>query len=164
MNVVHLIRAFATALGIALAGCAAPPAVSLDKPPSPALFFLDLASFDRDLAASLNAGIEKIDVSFYDPVSPNALPERIEKWIAAVQSAGGQVTVQRPAGEPSPKGPLALIGLIGAAFNSAKTLAAVRQESVFRAARGRDVVLTLERDKGTSRLQVAQIAFVKSTK
>lgn len=147
-----------------VAGCATAPTVSLDAPPSPSLPFLDVSSFDRELAASLRAGIDKVEVGFYDPVSPNQLPARIEKWIAAVQQSGGKITVQRPAGEPAPKGPLVLASLIGAAFNSAKTLAAIQQEQLFASAKGRDAVLVLERDQATSRVQVVRIVFVPTAR
>ena len=155
------IQAFCVALPLLLSACAgAPTTVALTKPPT-SLNFLDLTSFDRELSASLNVNPEKVEVSFYDPISPNQLPERIDKWMAAVESSGGKISVQRPAGEPVPKGPFVLASLIGTAFSSVKTLAAIQKETAYNSARGRDALLVLERDKTTAKLQVAKIIFVK---
>jgi hypothetical protein len=61
-----------------------------------------------------------------------------------------------------PKGPFLLASLIGTAFSSVKTLASIQKETAYNAARGRDALLVLERDKTTAKLQVAKIIFVKS--
>ena len=53
------------------------------------LQFVDLAGFDRDLSASLSATLPRIEVAFYDRITPSAVPERLQHWMAAVELGGG---------------------------------------------------------------------------
>lgn len=144
-------------------GCASVSDTETKSTPSPSLTFLDVQKFDRDLAASLDAGIERVEVSFYDPVSPNALPERLQKWVAATQAQGGRFTVEPPPGEPRPKSPMALISLLSSAFSGAKGLLAIQQDRALASAKKRDMVLMLERDAKTQKVQVAKLVFVKAS-
>lgn len=68
--------------------------------------FIDLRGFDRDLAASLSATEPKVDVTFVEPVSPNALPECVQSWMASVEdggaSQGNASTLQRHRKVPAP--------------------------------------------------------------
>lgn len=143
-------------------GCVSTPVATVKSAPVPGLTFLDIQKFDRDLAAALEAGIDRVEISFYDPVSPNALPERIEKWVSAAQAQGGKVTVLPPPGEPTPKSPIALIGLIGSAVSAAKAMAAIQQDRLLTNARKRDVLVLLERDTTTQRVQVAKVVLTKA--
>lgn len=145
-----------------VAGCASVSGADIKLTSTPSLTFLDVQKFDRDLAASLDAGIERVEVSFYDPVSPNALPERLQKWVSAAQSQGGKFSVLPPAGEPTPKNPLALISLISSAYSGAKGLLAVQQDRLLASAKGADVVMKLERNPKTQRVQVDKVIFIRS--
>lgn len=159
-------RIFCWLVGLAAAlvtvvGCAVAADAAVKSTPAPSLIFLDVQKFDGDLAASLEAGLERVEVGFYDPISPNQLPERIQKWVSATQAQGGRLIVQAPPGEPTPKNPLALIGLIGSAYSSAKALISIQQERLLASAKQRDIVMMLERDPKTQAVKVGKVAFVR---
>ena len=54
-------------------------AVGAAAAPKPELQFVDLQGFDRDLHGALSAPLPKVDVAFLDRISPNALPERLQR-------------------------------------------------------------------------------------
>lgn len=114
----------ALALAMALPGCASTPAGKDAALPqaAPALQFLDGGSFDRSLSSSLGAALPRVEVSFYDRITPSALPERIQKWMAAVQSQGGEVKVTPPPSTVAAKNPLLLISAVSTLW-SASTMA-----------------------------------------
>jgi dihydroxy-acid dehydratase len=79
------------------------------------LSFIDIGNFDRELTASLNAPLDSVDVVFYEKVSPNKMPERLQKWISAVERSGGNVKVETPPNEPKPRSALTILSLLGTA-------------------------------------------------
>jgi hypothetical protein len=125
----------------------------------PTVPFIDIPKFDRDLYNALSHKTEQVNVSFYDQVSPNKMPERLQKWISAVEKTGGKVDVEPPPNEPVPKSPLFLIGLIGSLWSAIKALAEIKEESVYLAAAKRNVVIVLDRD-ATRQIVVARVNFL----
>ena len=95
----------------ALAGCAGdavkPP------PPSEQVSFVDTVSFDRSLNSSLGANLDRVDIPVDDRVTPIAIPDRLNKWLAAVDAAGGSVKVKpvETEKEKTRAFPVILIGL-----------------------------------------------------
>ena len=61
--------------------------------PQARVSFIDISKFDRELASSVDSPLESVDVVFYDRVGPNNMPERLQKWLAAVEKNGGVVRV-----------------------------------------------------------------------
>lgn len=159
----RLFYALTSCLLCGLMGCATQ--VHLDRPaPGGAveskLNFVDIAKFDKDLAASLSSNLNEVNVLFYTKVSPNKLPERIQQWISAAESAGGKVRVEQPPNEPAPRAVLPLLSLLGTAYSAFKDHLMTQPDLYLSAAKGRNVVIALERGT-TGDLQVEKIQFIK---
>ena len=97
---------------IALLGACAstPPA----PPPKEKVTYIDTNSFDRNLSSSMAANLETIEVPVDDRISPVAIPDRLNKWLAAVDANGGDIQVKQV--ETTAQGktrgfPIAVIGL-----------------------------------------------------
>jgi hypothetical protein len=139
--------AFLLALIFLLPGCAATGGgEGAASPPAQSLTFLDVPKFDRDLSASLASPFEAVDVGFYDRVSPNDMPQRLQKWLSAVEKSGGRIDVQPPPNDLVPKNPVALIGLLGSLMSSLQAIEQFSTERLFDAAKGRNVTVALDRN------------------
>lgn len=57
----------------------------------PTLLYVNSAAFDRKLSSSLAARPACFEVLFPLPVSMKALPERLDKWLSAIEKSGGKV-------------------------------------------------------------------------
>ena len=77
---------------LVLAGCAAEP-VADNRPvdPSRPIAFIDSDVFDSDVARTLAVTPEKVTVKPVAPMTVNAVPPRLNAWMAAVQGRGGSV-------------------------------------------------------------------------
>lgn len=141
-----------------------PPAdpTSPATPAPPTIAFIDIPKFDRDLHQALSGKAEPVNVSFYERVSPNSMPERLQKWISAVEKTGGKVDVEPPPNEPVPKSPLFLIGLIGSLWSAIKALTEIKEEAVYLSAAKRNVLIVLDRD-ATRQVVVARVTFSPRT-
>jgi hypothetical protein len=74
-----------------------------------AVDFADTSSFDSLLSSSLGKTPPVIKISSEAPMSPNAIPPRLEKWFSAVVKSGGTVKLQKlppppPPGQPASRG------------------------------------------------------------
>ena len=150
-------------LGFGLCGCAnspnEPPAALSAAAVKSELQFLDVQSFDRELAGALAAPLPKVDVSFYDHVTPSALPERLQNWLTSVEAGGGTVKVTPPKSEITAKDPFLLVSLVSSLWSATKMTKAAVQSSHFRFARNYDVEVVLkEDDKGQN--VVDKLVFV----
>lgn len=132
-------------IAILLAGCAAsaPPA----EPARPALQFVDLQQFDRELGASLSAPLPRVEVSLYDRVAPSALPARLQRWLGAADQGGGKVRVVPAPGSVTPKNPLLLVSIISSLWSGQNMAKEIAAESRLRAARNYDVQVFLRQDE-----------------
>lgn len=128
--------------------------------PKQKLSFIDIGNFDRELAESLNSDINLIEVGFYEKVSPNKIPERLQKWISVVEQSGGQVKVETPPNEPTPKSALTILSLLGSAYSAIKDQSTSRAERLFTSVKGRNAVISLERGL-SGELLVDKIQFSK---
>ena len=128
---------------------------------NPNLNFIDIAKFDRDMAASLADKYEAVEVKFYEKVSPNSMPERLQNWLSSVEKTGGRVDVYRPAGEPVSKDPFSLISLASTLFSALKSKAMVPFDKNYDSAKGRNAIIQLERNKDGN-VVVSSISFVKT--
>jgi len=124
------------------------------------LNFVDIAKFDKDLAASLASDLAEVNVLFYAKVSPNQIPDRLQQWISVVENAGGKVRVEQPPNEPTPRAIPPLLSLLGTAYSAFKDQFKAQPELYRSAARGRQVVIALERSP-TGDLLVEKIQFIK---
>ena len=155
-------RAIATALGAALTCIGASSRAqtsSTEAQVTPGVAFIDIPKFDRDLYNALSHKSDPVNVTFYEQVSPNKMPERLQKWISIVEKTGGKVDIEPPPNEPVPKSPLLLIGLIGSLWSAIKALTEIKEESLYLAASKRNAVIVLERD-ASRQIVVARVSFV----
>lgn len=159
--------AMAVSTVLCLSGCettssaSGPTRASTATAPSQ-LSFVDINKFDNDLHASLVAHPDVVSVVFYEKVSPNSTPERLQKWLNVVEKTGGKVDVEPPPGELVPRNPFALISLLGGLWNAIKMTTELKQDSMLLAARGRDAVISLERNRD-GQVVISKVTFKATT-
>ncbi len=146
---------------LATTGCSSTPLGPIDGgPPKSDMQFVDLQGFDRELGSSLSAPLPRVDVAFYDRVSPNALPERLQRWMASVESGGGTVKVVPPKPSVTPKNPLLLISAISTLWSASSFAKEMAVNAQFKAAQAFDAEILLKTDdRGDS--VVDKVVFVK---
>jgi hypothetical protein len=139
--------ALCAALGIFLAGCGSNPSVADSTPPKPRIEFVDLQGFDRDLSGSLSAQLPTVDIAFYDPVTPNALPERLQSWMASVEAGGGNIKVTPAPGSITAKDPFLLLTAISTLWSAGSTAAEMARKIQFRSAQTYDANIVLKQNE-----------------
>jgi len=143
-----------------ISSCSSSPDLSNPSEPSRELSFVDIGKFDKDLSASLTYKYDAVDVYFYEKVSPNQIPERLQKWISSVEQSGGRVSVEPPKGEVTPKDPFSIIGLIASMIGGAKNFAEFKANKNYSAAKDRDAQISLERNS-SGEVVVSKVLFTK---
>lgn len=146
-------------------GACSPNLLQSESPKAPKheLKFVDLQAFDRDLANSLSAPLPKVDVTFYDRIVPSALPERLQPWIASVESGGGTVTVVPPKSSVTAKSPFLVLGAISSLWSATKVARELSAKARFNAAHAFDAEIILRQDdKGET--VVDKVAFIQRKK
>jgi len=154
-----------TVFSLLLISACATQSVNLFEPgqSKPKMEFIDISKFDRDLSTSLSDKYESVEVAFYDKVSPNNVPDRLQKWLSSIEKTGGKVEVRRPEGEFASKDPFALLSLAGSLFSTLKSLAAKTFDQDYETAKGRNAIIQLERNKSGEAV-ISKITFVKPEK
>ena len=156
------LRILGVVFSLVLVACASnvPLSSAVESTPTGAkLSFLDISKFDRDLSGSLQDKNASVEVAFYDKVSPNNVPDRLQKWISVIEVNGGKVLVEPPPNELVSRSPIASLSLIGTLFTSIKGFAQFNSERIYESAKGRDAVITLERSSNGD-VTVKAIKFV----
>jgi hypothetical protein len=157
------LRTLGVCVSLALASCAAtvPISSAVENTPTGAkISFLDIPKFDRDLSVSLQEKNKTVEVAFYDKVSPNNVPDRLQKWISVVEADGGKVLVEPPPNELVSRSPMAAISLVGTLISSIKGFSKFNSDRVYEAAKGRDTVIGLERNN-KGEVVIHSIKFVR---
>ncbi len=129
----------------------------------PKLQFIDMGGFDQSLSTSLNTASPKVEVGFYDKVAPSALPERLQKWMAAVESRGGKVKITPPPSNVTAKSPFLLISAISSIWTASGMVKDASAESRFAVAGNYDAELVLKQDDRGDTL-VEKLVFVQRAK
>lgn len=127
----------------------APAAAPLPAAPAPVVVsFIDLQAFDDDLNDQLGkAGERHIEIEFYTQVTPNQIPPRIERRLAALRKEGGRVGIVQPPSTSGTRSITAAVGLFSGLWNFIKTYeAAANERALVRSVRDRDADIVLERD------------------
>jgi hypothetical protein len=147
-----------------LTACGTNPAQPVGSTsPQADLNFVDLQGFDRDLSASLAAPLPQVQVAFYNHVTPNALPDRLQQWMAAVEAGGGKVQVQQPKPTVTAKSPFLLISAITSLWTASKMAKDMSTQAQFKAAQAYDANIILKvDDKGEA--VVDKVVFVQRKK
>ncbi len=145
-----------------LTACAsAPPAAIVAAKPS--LEFIDLASFDQSLNASLGATLPVVDVAVLNAVTATSIPPRIQTWLEAVESGGGTVTVTPPKSTVSAKNPLLLLSLISGIWNTTRAAKAISSHDLHKSANKYNAEILLKIDDKGERL-IDKIIFTERKK
>jgi len=131
---------------------------SLAQPTPEPIRFIDLSKFDSDLERALKGSNESITVMFYEKTSPNNMPNRLQKWVTAVEKSGGKIDVEPPPDEPRPRSPAMLIGLLGGLWSSIKAWGEIRERAMLDAVQTRNVLIHLERN-AAGEIIVGRVAF-----
>jgi hypothetical protein len=102
-------------------------------------------------------------VEFLDRVAPSALPERIQQWMASVETGGGKVVVVPPKSTVTSRSPLMLISALSTLWSASKVAKDLSTNSQFQAARAYDAQIIL-RQNNQGDTQVERIAFIQRSK
>ena len=147
-------------LALTLSACGIDPTQPASSgPPKPELQFVDLQSFDRNLTQSLQAPLPRVDVAFYDKVSPSTMPERLQPWMAAVEAGGGSVKVVPPKPALTSRSPFLLISAISSIWSASKMAKELALKAQYKTAQVFDAEIQLKLDeKGES--VVDKVVFV----
>ena len=150
-----LVRCTVLVAAVVLSGCNNLPQLQA----KPEITFIDTQKFDSELSSSLSSIKKPVEVDFHNPITPNEIPPRLEKWLAMVDKSGGKVNVASPVGEPAPKSPALILGLFSGLWNAftilGKESAAKSMED---AVKSRDANIQLARNaQGT--LYIQKITF-----
>lgn len=151
-------------LAFTLSACETNPAQTASPVPAKSeLKFVDLSGFDRDLSASLSAPLPRVEVAFYDRITPSAVPERLQHWMAAVELGGGSVKVVPPQSSVTAKSPFLIISLVSSLWSASKMVKELSAKAQFKSAQGFDAEILLKvDDKGES--VVDKVVFLQRTK
>lgn len=141
---------------------AEPPVVSTDsKVNRSEVKFIDLSKFDYELYQALNTTEPEIKVVMFEKVSPNNTPDRLQKWLNAVEKNGGKVEIEPPPNELVPRNPFALIGLIGGLWDAVKAVADFQNSQLTHAVKGRNAIISLERNQ-RGEVVISKLTFIKN--
>jgi hypothetical protein len=156
-------------LGLALAGCQSTPPASgggASAPGSPTaspaepLRFIDLQSFDEALSRALSEGRPTVAVAFYDRVTPNALPARLQSWMAAVETHGGKIQVVPDPDALATRNPVLIIGALTTLWSAFKVGSEMAYRALFRKVQGYDAQIRL-RNNAAGESLIDRIVFVR---
>lgn len=147
---IHLVHklVFACVVMMSLVACESNPSMTPHGVPAKAeLQFMDFQGFDQALARSLSAPLPKVEIAFYDRVTPSALPERLQHWMASVEAGGGTVQVVQPQSTVTARNPLFLISAISAVWSASKMAKEMSISAQFNAAHAYDAQVMLKVDE-----------------
>jgi len=139
-----VLGAWAGSLGQAWAQSEAQP-TAVSAATRPAIPFLDLPRFDKELAQALSADQTEVGVRFYGKVTPNEVPVRLQKWLTAIEQSGGRLDVTPPPGDVAPRNPVLLLGLVSGLWSALKTWGEIKDSQVLQAAAGHQARLVLNK-------------------
>ena len=108
------------AVVLLLGGCAADKvADSRPVDPSRPIAFIDSDVFDNDVARTLSVTPDKVTVKPVAPMTVNAVPQRLNAWMAAVQGRGGNVQMvgRDPSAAQQQQFVSVLLPILGAALS-----------------------------------------------
>jgi len=93
-------------------------------------------------------------------VSPNQMPERLQKWNSSVEQSGGRVNVEHPNCELAPKDPFSIISIISSIIGGAKNFAEFRTNDIYKNINGRDASVKLVRNSN-GEVVIDKVQFIK---
>ncbi len=112
------------------------------------IVFTDTDVFDNNLSESMSVNSDTITVTMLAPVSINQMPNRLNKWLSAVNSRGGQVEFYP---KIESKSPIWLLGFLPMAYRF------LRNELLYGSASDYNAKIFYKPESGT----VEKVVFVK---
>jgi hypothetical protein len=148
-----------------LSACETTPVVpeATSTPPPQDIQFVDLQGFDANLSHALATDLPRVEVSFYDRISPSALPLRLQTWLSSVESGGGKIKVTPPKSDVTAKDPFLLMSLASSLWSASKLAKETAAKHLFASAHAYDAEVVLK-DDGTGQNVVDHIVFAKRAK
>ncbi len=147
-----------------LSACASnTPPTANQATAKPELTFVDLKSFDRELTAALAEPLTKVEVAFFDKVTPSALPDRLQHWMVSVEAGGGSVKVLPPKPSVTPKNPFLIISLVTSLWSASDMFKSVSDQTHYKSAHAFDAEIVLKID-GNGDSVVDRVIFIKKSK
>lgn len=144
-----LLAGLLAAVSLVLSGCASDPKL---PPPKEKISYVDTNAFDRSLTSSLSANLDRVEIPIDDKISPIAIPERLNKWLAAVDANGGSVQVKQVEADSGGKTRRFPIALLGLAIEVVRLLRADPQETRYQPAANYDAELLVRQGPGGERI------------
>lgn len=149
------------AASLVLSGCVSDPKM---PPPKEKVTYIDTNSFDRSLNSSLSANLERVEILVDDKISPIAIPERLNKWLAAVDANGGSVQVKQVEVDSAGKTRGFPIALIGLAIELIRLLRADTEEKRYESAGNYDAEVLVRQVSGGERVIERVILYRREAK
>ena len=156
-----LLAGLLAAVSLVLSGCASDPKL---PPPKEKISYVDTNAFDRSLTSSLSANLDRVEIPIDDEISPIAIPERLNKWLAAVDANGGSVQVKQVEADSGGKTRSFPIALLGLASEVVRLLRADPQETRYQPAANYDAELLVRQGPGGERIIERVILHRKEAK
>jgi hypothetical protein len=148
-------------LVVSLCACETNPVTSeANTAAKPDIQFVDLQGFDTDLSHALVTQLPRVEVNFYDRVSPSAMPGRLQTWLSSVEAGGGKVKVTPPKSDISAKDPFLLLSLASSLWSASKAAKEAASKSQFVPAHAYDAELVLK-DDGNGHSVIDHVVFAK---
>ncbi len=144
-----------------LSACETNPATpAAASAPKPELQFVDLQAFDADLSSSLTTQMPRVEVVFFDRVSPSAMPPRLQTWLSSVESGGGKIKITPPKSDITAKDPFLLLSLASSLWSASKLAKEAATKYQYSSAHAYDAEVVLK-DDGSGQSVVDHIVFAK---
>jgi hypothetical protein len=152
-------------LVLMLTACASSKATLEEKNTlaKPELTFIDLKSFDRELTAALSEPLSKVEVDFFDKITPSALPDRLQHWMVSIEDGGGSVKVLPPKSSVIPKNPFLIISLVTSLWSVSDMFKSVAHQTDYKSAHAFDAEIVLKIDEKGDAV-VERVIFLKKNK
>lgn len=149
---------------VGLNACETEPVTPVaDTAPKPALQFVDLQGFDADLSSSLSTQLPRVEVVFYDRITPSTLPLRLQTWLTSVDAGGGKVKITPPKSDITAKDPFLLLSLASSLWSASKLAKEAAVKYQFASAHAYDAEVVLKED-ANGQTVVDHIVFAKRNK
>lgn len=100
----------------------------------------------------MSANLDRVEIPIDDKISPIAIPERLNKWLAAVDANGGSVQVKQVEADSGGKTRSFPIALLGLAIEVVRLLRADPQETRYQPAANYDAELLVRQGPGCERI------------
>jgi hypothetical protein len=159
----RVLRATIASWALVAGACASDgntPAAANRPAPQEQVAFVDLQGFDRQLSASLAAPLPKVEVGVVDVIKPSAIPERLQRWMAAVEDGGGKVQIVEPPPQVQARSAFAVVSAVTTLWSASKMVKQMAQEAQFKAARDYDAQIQLKLDASGDKV-IDKVVFVK---